>query len=134
MPDGCILNRYWDDRDTPRPEAYIEDVHLADKASDDEYRALAHLRLSALALDKKGYDEALKQVDAIKSPEFAALANDRRGDILLAQGKKAEAIKAFDAAWKALGEQLDYRRVVEAKLTSLGAAPAADKPASGVAQ
>jgi predicted negative regulator of RcsB-dependent stress response len=107
---------------------------VADKASDDEYRALAHLRLSALALDKKAYDEALKQVDAIKSPEFAALANDRRGDILLAQGKKAEAIKAFDAAWKALGEQLDYRRVVEAKLTSLGAAPAADKPASGVAQ
>jgi predicted negative regulator of RcsB-dependent stress response len=107
---------------------------VADKASDDEYRALAHLRLSALALDKKAYDEALKQVDAIKSPEFTALADDRRGDILLAQGKKPEAIKAFDAAWKALGEQLDYRRVVEAKLTSLSAAPEAAKAASGVAR
>jgi alpha,alpha-trehalase len=29
MPDGAILNRYWDDRDTPRDEAYREDVELA---------------------------------------------------------------------------------------------------------
>lgn len=32
MPDGSILNRYWDDRDTPRPEAYIEDIHIAQKS------------------------------------------------------------------------------------------------------
>jgi alpha,alpha-trehalase len=29
MPDGAILNRYWDDRDTPRDEAYREDTELA---------------------------------------------------------------------------------------------------------
>src|SRR5690606_8834083 len=29
MPDGAILNRYWDDRDTPREEAYKEDVATA---------------------------------------------------------------------------------------------------------
>jgi alpha,alpha-trehalase len=29
MPDGSILNRYWDDRDTPRDESYREDVALA---------------------------------------------------------------------------------------------------------
>ncbi len=29
MPDGAILNRYWDDRDTPRDEAYREDMELA---------------------------------------------------------------------------------------------------------
>jgi alpha,alpha-trehalase len=29
MPDGAILNRYWDDRDTPRDESYREDVELA---------------------------------------------------------------------------------------------------------
>lgn len=29
LPDGSILNRYWDDRDTPRDEAYAEDVELA---------------------------------------------------------------------------------------------------------
>jgi len=29
MPDGSILNRYWDDRDTPRDESYREDTELA---------------------------------------------------------------------------------------------------------
>ena len=29
MPDGAILNRYWDDRDSPRDEAYRQDVELA---------------------------------------------------------------------------------------------------------
>jgi alpha,alpha-trehalase len=29
MPDGSILNRYWDDRDTPRDESYREDLELA---------------------------------------------------------------------------------------------------------
>ena len=29
MPDGSILNRYWDDRDTPRDESYTRDVAVA---------------------------------------------------------------------------------------------------------
>ena len=29
MPDGSILNRFWDDRDTPRDESYREDTELA---------------------------------------------------------------------------------------------------------
>jgi alpha,alpha-trehalase len=29
MPDGSVLNRFWDDRDTPRDEAYREDTNLA---------------------------------------------------------------------------------------------------------
>ncbi|MBZ9730318.1 alpha,alpha-trehalase TreF [Salegentibacter sp. JZCK2] len=32
LPDGEILNRYWDDKDTPRPESYREDVETAEKA------------------------------------------------------------------------------------------------------
>lgn len=32
LPDGTILNRYWDDRPLPRPEAYWEDVELAKEA------------------------------------------------------------------------------------------------------
>jgi alpha,alpha-trehalase len=29
LPDGAILNRYWDDRDTPRDESYRDDLELA---------------------------------------------------------------------------------------------------------
>ena len=32
LPDGSVLNRYWDDYDTPRPEAYKEDVATKGKA------------------------------------------------------------------------------------------------------
>lgn len=96
---------------------------VADHAADDSYRALAHLRLAGVLLDKKDYAAALKQLDAVTTPEDAALAEDRRGDVFLAQGKKAEAGKAWLAAWKAMDEQLDYRRVIEAKLNTLGLSP-----------
>lgn len=29
LADGTILNRYWDDRDTPRPESWVEDITTA---------------------------------------------------------------------------------------------------------
>lgn len=29
LPDGAVLNRYWDDRDTPREEAHAEDIATA---------------------------------------------------------------------------------------------------------
>ena len=32
MPDGSVLNRHYDDRDTPRDESYAEDVETAAKA------------------------------------------------------------------------------------------------------
>ncbi|HGY3717280.1 TPA: alpha,alpha-trehalase [Citrobacter gillenii] len=29
LADGTVLNRYWDDRDTPRPESWVEDIATA---------------------------------------------------------------------------------------------------------
>lgn len=101
---------------------------VADKAGDEALRTVARLRLAGLLLDAKQPDEALKQLDQAKAPGFEALVADRRGDVLLAQGKKAEARAAFESAYQAMGERQDYRRLVEAKLTALGAAPAASAP------
>lgn len=37
LTDGIVLNRYWDEKTTPRPEAYSEDVHLTkDKIDEGE--------------------------------------------------------------------------------------------------
>ena len=47
MPDGSILNRYWDEHDTPRPEAYREDVELAHQSSQDAPDLYRHLRAAA---------------------------------------------------------------------------------------
>ena len=104
---------------------------VADNAAEDEYRSVARLRLAGLQLDAKQYDAALKTLDADSTKPFAALVADRRGDVLLAQGKAAEARSAYQAAWKAMGDKVDYRRLIEAKLTALGTPPEPAVPASG---
>jgi predicted negative regulator of RcsB-dependent stress response len=103
---------------------------VAEHAIEDAYKATAHLTLAGVLADQKQYDAALKELDAVKSPAFAALVADRRGDVLMAQGKKDEAKTAYQAAWKGLDEKADYRRLVDAKLTALGAPPPAASAAS----
>jgi len=93
-------------------------------ATEAEYQTIAHLRAAGILLDQKKYDEALKQLDAATAPDFVALAADRRGDVLLAQGKTDEAKAAYTKAWQAMDATIEYRRLIDAKLTALGAAPA----------
>ncbi|WP_293997993.1 YfgM family protein [Sphaerotilus sp.] len=107
---------------------------VAANAKEDEYRALARLRLAGVHLEAKRFDEALKLVTSDVPESLTALAADRRGDILQAQAKPAEAVAAYQQAWKALGKEVDYRRLVEAKLVALGAAPQEEGAASGVAK
>ena len=106
---------------------------VADNAIEDEMRTVARLRLAALQAEAKQHDDALKTLAAAPAPGFEALVDDRRGDILLAQGKTAEARTAYQAAYKAMGERADYRRLIEAKLTALGAAPVAPAAAASEA-
>ena len=96
---------------------------VAENGAEEEMRTIARLRLAAVLADAKQFDEALKVLDAAKSPEFVALVADRRGDVLMAQGKRDEARSAWQAAYAAMDAKVDYRRLIEAKLTSIGAAP-----------
>jgi alpha,alpha-trehalase len=47
MPDGSLLNRYWDSFDTPRPEAYAEDLHLAMHSGRNHSELCRHIRAAA---------------------------------------------------------------------------------------
>lgn len=107
---------------------------VVERGSEDEYRDVARLRLAGLQLDAKQYEEAAKTLDGVKLAEYAALVADRRGDLALLQGKPDQAKAEFKKAYEGLDKKLDYRRLVEAKLASLGAAPAPEAAASGVAQ
>jgi predicted negative regulator of RcsB-dependent stress response len=106
-------------------------IWVAENAVEDELKTVARLRLAGLQLDAKQFDEALKSLDAAQGVEFEALVQDRRGDIYLAQGKTAEARAAYQRAWIALSDKSDYRRLVDAKLTALGASPEAAAGAPG---
>lgn len=98
---------------------------LIDNGKNADLVAVARLRLAGLQLDAKQHDAALKLLDADLPEEFKPLAQDRRGDILAAQGKKAEALQAYKEAWKAMDPAIEYRRFIEGKLTALGEPPAA---------
>jgi predicted negative regulator of RcsB-dependent stress response len=98
---------------------------VAEEGRDAGYQAVARLRLAGLLLDAKSYDEALKQLTASFPAEFTALAADRRGDVYLAQGKKAEAGAEYQKAWAGLDAASSYRQVVDVKLATLGLTPAA---------
>ncbi len=110
-------------------------VWVADKGVEEEIRTVARLRLAALQAEAKQFDAALKTLDAATAPSFEALVADRRGDVLAAQGKPELARAAYQTAWAAMSDKVDYKRLVEAKLTTLGAAPApAASAASGAAK
>jgi alpha,alpha-trehalase len=47
MPDGSILNRYWDDRDTPRDESYRADTELARGSGRDRSQVYRDVRAAA---------------------------------------------------------------------------------------
>jgi predicted negative regulator of RcsB-dependent stress response len=85
-------------------------------------QALARIRLAAVLLDEKAYDEALK-VLAVKPPaSFAALFEDARGDVLQAQGKAAEARAAYQAALSKLGGgEEPARELIQLKLDGASA-------------
>lgn len=101
-------------------------------AQDAPYRDLARLRLAGLQIDAKAYDEAAKSLDAVKAPEFAGLVADRRGDLLLLQDKRDAAKSEYQKALGAIDKTQDYRRIVEAKLATLGVPTAVE--ATGAAQ
>lgn len=91
-------------------------------AGDALYQDLARLRLAALQIDAKQLDEAGKSLDGVKSADFAALVADRRGDLAVLQSKPEVAKAEYLKAYQGMDKTLDYRRLVEAKLASLGAA------------
>jgi predicted negative regulator of RcsB-dependent stress response len=69
----------------------------ADNAK-DEVKDLARLRLAAVLLDEKAYDEALKQLESPHAAAFDARFLELKGDVLTAQGKLPEARTAYKAA------------------------------------
>ena len=98
---------------------------VAEGSSDPAYQAIAKLRLASVLVESKAFDEAMKQLSGPFPASFDALVTDRKGDILLLQGKKKEAIAEYEKAFDGFDQQTQYRRLVEIKMNSLGVEPKA---------
>ncbi|HCM9502495.1 alpha,alpha-trehalase [Enterobacter roggenkampii] len=64
LDDGAILNRYWDDRDTPRPESWLDDVNTAksnpNRSATEIYRDLRSAAASGWDFSSRWMDDPQK--------------------------------------------------------------------------
>ncbi|MFY9328156.1 MAG: tetratricopeptide repeat protein [Georgfuchsia sp.] len=111
--------------------AHVQLQWVAENGKGEVVRDLARLRLAALLLDEKSYDEALKQLVAPPQAALAARFAELKGDVLAVQGKKADAAASYTAALAALDQapksngpnpHAQYREMMQTKLDSMGVA------------
>lgn len=107
-------------RDMKSAQAQLE--WAAAHSKEAAVKDVARLRLAGVQLDQKQYDAALKTLAGSHSDAFAPRFEDLTGDVLLAQGKRAEARAAYQAAFGKMAEDNPYRSIVELKLDALGGA------------
>ena len=64
LDDGAVLNRYWDDRDTPRPESWLDDVNTAksnpNRPATEIYRDLRSAAASGWDFSSRWMDDPQK--------------------------------------------------------------------------
>jgi len=60
LDDGAILNRYWDDRDTPRPESWMDDITTAQNSPD---RPAAEIYRDLRSAAASGWDFSSRWMD-----------------------------------------------------------------------
>jgi predicted negative regulator of RcsB-dependent stress response len=105
-------------KDLKSAQAQLE--WAAANSKEPAVKDLARLRLAGVQLDQKQYDAALKTLSGSRSDAFAPRFDDLKGDVLLAQGKPAEARAAYQAAFGKMAEDNPYRNIVELKLDAMG--------------
>ena len=123
-PMGALLAArvYFDAGDLKGARAPLQWV--IDNARDEAMRHLARVRLAGVMLDQQAYDEGLRLLEGAAPAGFEAEWSDRRGDLLLAQGKTDAARAEYRTALEKAGKAAPLRRLIQLKLDALGGAGA----------
>jgi len=93
---------------------------VLEKGATDDFKDLARLRMAAVLLDEKGYDEALKLMEAKPAPPLEPQYAAMKGDLLVARNQPAEARMAYRAALEKPGGNEAFRASVQMRLDALG--------------
>lgn len=126
---GLLLSRQAADRgDFKEAEKQLRWV-LEQKPGEAE-RLLATTRLARTLAAQRQYDAALALLaQEAEAAGFKPTIEELKGDIFQAQGKLAEARKAYEAAALALQERDERRPLLELKMADVGLAPIEPKKA-----
>lgn len=94
---------------------------VVERSSFEDFRDLARLRLAAVLLDEKAYEEALRLLEAPHAAAYEAHYAALKGDVLVANKRPAEARAAYQLALeKAPGQGGAFRDSVRMRLEALG--------------
>ena len=117
---ALVAARYYFDRnDLKTAKAQLQWVR--DHSPSDDFKDLARLRLAAVLLDEKAYDEAMKLIETKPADAYEAQYAAMRGDILLAKNQAAEAKAAYKLALeKSDKKDGGFQESVRMRLEALG--------------
>ena len=82
-------------------------------------QALAAQRLAIVQLQQKKYDAALATLNTPVQAAFEPALLETKGDVLVAQGKRTEAVAAYDAALGKLAKDAAGRELLQLKADQL---------------
>jgi len=113
---------YFEASDLAAAKAQLQWV--IDKSGRPELAATARVRLAGILLDEKAYDQAMRVLEGEVPASHAVQFADRRGDVLLAEGKLDQARAAYQEAVDKAGADHPLRTYLQLKIDALPA-PAA---------
>ncbi len=112
--------RFYFDRNDPK-DAKLQLEWAVEHSPSDDFRDLARLRLAAVLLEEKAYDEALRQLDAGHAVAYDAQYAALKGDVLVAKKDPVQARAAYKVALeKADSGNAAFRESVRMRLEALG--------------
>ena len=110
---------HFDRRDLKTAKAQLQWV--IERSSFENLKDIARLRLAALLLDEKAYDDALKQLEAKHGEPFVAQFAAMKGDILVAKAQTEDAKTAYRLALEKADKGNEaFRAGVQLRLDALG--------------
>ncbi len=110
---------YFERKDLKSAKAQLQWV--VENARQGEFTDLARLRLAAVLLDEKAYDDALKLLDEKHDASFDAQYAAAKGDVLVAKNQLEPARAAYRVALDKAGTgNTAFRESVRTRLEALG--------------
>jgi predicted negative regulator of RcsB-dependent stress response len=117
---ALVAARFYFDRNDPK-NAKAQLQWVIERAPADDFRDLGRLRLGAVLLDERAYEEALKIADAPHASAYDAQFAALKGDVRAANNQPAEAKAAYKLALEKAGkEDAAFRESVRMRLEALG--------------
>jgi predicted negative regulator of RcsB-dependent stress response len=98
---------------------------VMDGSKDEELRMVARLRLARVQAAQSKFDEALATLTVTDPGEFSTRLADVRGDVLLAKGDRAGALREYLAARTGDNKGRVDTQLLDLKIRDLGGTPPA---------